>query len=274
MKGQQRSGFTLIELLVVIAIIAILAAILFPVFATAREKARQTTCSSNLKQLGLAMLQYAQDYDELLPCGTQGVTSTQDGRGVGWAGQVFPYAKSIALFQCPDDTHLASQPSWGQYPISYAENQNVVFQYNFGGGWPFEQNTPTTKYTAPSVTVLLCEVAGSYYPNSTDNVSPMANGWGQPSWNLGVYRTGPLGGRAFSASAASLPAMHNNGDGSNFLACDGHVRYLPGIKVSNGYSPTSATAIQTINNTVGQAAGTANLTDGAAAMFTMTFSTL
>ena len=71
MRDMRRAGFTLIELLVVIAIIAILAAILFPVFARAREKARQTTCTSNLKQIGLAVHMYAQDYDGLLPLANQ-----------------------------------------------------------------------------------------------------------------------------------------------------------------------------------------------------------
>jgi prepilin-type N-terminal cleavage/methylation domain-containing protein len=67
MQTSRKSGFTLIELLVVIAIIAILAAILFPVFAQAREKARQITCASNMKQLGLGIIQYTQDYDEIYP---------------------------------------------------------------------------------------------------------------------------------------------------------------------------------------------------------------
>ena len=71
--GKSNRGFTLIELLVVIAIIAILAAILFPVFAKAREKARQITCASNLKQIGLGFTQYIQDYDERLPCGTDDI---------------------------------------------------------------------------------------------------------------------------------------------------------------------------------------------------------
>ena len=71
MKSTTRLGFTLIELLVVIAIIAILAAILFPVFAQAREKARQISCISNEKQIGLAALQYTQDYDELMPLGCE-----------------------------------------------------------------------------------------------------------------------------------------------------------------------------------------------------------
>ena len=92
MKSQRsiRSGFTLIELLVVIAIIAILAAILFPVFAQAREKARQTTCLSNLKQLGTAAQMYAQDYEERLP-------GTELGEGDGeyfWIEMLTPYTKS------------------------------------------------------------------------------------------------------------------------------------------------------------------------------------
>lgn len=81
---QSNRAFTLIELLVVIAIIAILAAILFPVFAKAREKARQTSCASNEKQLGVALLQYTQDFDEDLPCGTNGGTEN-----AGWAGQIW-----------------------------------------------------------------------------------------------------------------------------------------------------------------------------------------
>jgi prepilin-type N-terminal cleavage/methylation domain-containing protein len=91
-------GFTLIELLVVIAIIAILAAILFPVFAKAREKARQITCVSNEKQLGLSLVQYTQDNDETYPNGTifQGSDSNPYHLlGAGWAGQVYAYTKSI-----------------------------------------------------------------------------------------------------------------------------------------------------------------------------------
>src|SRR5665213_1677179 len=86
-----RKGFTLIELLVVIAIIAILAAILFPVFAKAREKARQTACASNLKQMALAELQYVQDYDEIFP-----------NQSLEYAGLI-PYTKSTQIFVCPDD---------------------------------------------------------------------------------------------------------------------------------------------------------------------------
>src|SRR5262249_14660549 len=102
-RTQRRpTGFTLIELLVVIAIIAILAAILFPVFAAAREKARQAMCTSNLKQLGLGLLQYAGDYDE---CPPDGINMSNDvslpthygasySAPCGWGGQIYPYVKS------------------------------------------------------------------------------------------------------------------------------------------------------------------------------------
>jgi len=94
-----RRGFTLIELLVVIAIIAILAAILFPVFARAREKARQTACLSNIKQLGLAVMMYAQDYDERLPRHCQQPAS---GANYTWCKATEPYTKNAQIFQCPN----------------------------------------------------------------------------------------------------------------------------------------------------------------------------
>jgi prepilin-type N-terminal cleavage/methylation domain-containing protein/prepilin-type processing-associated H-X9-DG protein len=92
-----RSGFTLIELLVVIAIIAILAAILFPVFAQARDKARQTACLSNTKQIALGVQMYTQDYDELLP--VVGDNAQCRGR---WQWQIFPYIKNEQVFTCPN----------------------------------------------------------------------------------------------------------------------------------------------------------------------------
>src|SRR5471032_1907295 len=100
----KHKAFTLIELLVVIAIIAILAAILFPVFAKAREKARQSTCASNEKQLGLAILQYVQDYDELYPglnnlngFGGSNYIAVSLGSGA-WGNQIYPYVKSKSIF--------------------------------------------------------------------------------------------------------------------------------------------------------------------------------
>src|SRR5438093_7190091 len=106
---QQRAkqqGFTLIELLVVIAIIAILAAILFPVFARARENARRSSCLSNLKQIGLGIMQYTQDYDEQFPkawrgSGNGGSDATDKSK---WMDMIFPYVKSEQIFNCPSMT--------------------------------------------------------------------------------------------------------------------------------------------------------------------------
>ncbi len=117
---RSRCGFTLIELLVVIAIIAILAAILFPVFAKAREKARQTSCLSNMKQINLAVLMYSNDYDEKYP----GVRMCYqvNGVGVSWRRLVIPYIRNQALFQCPSATDRLSwcEESDLGMPTSYA----------------------------------------------------------------------------------------------------------------------------------------------------------
>src|SRR5437870_12871158 len=109
MSNPKRSGFTLIELLVVIAIIAILAAILFPVFAQARNAARKATCISNLKQLALSQLMYIQDYDENFSCWDGGVNPTSNAwnlpEGTGWwMNQTIPYIKNFGIHTCPNDT--------------------------------------------------------------------------------------------------------------------------------------------------------------------------
>jgi prepilin-type N-terminal cleavage/methylation domain-containing protein len=112
-KAVRRYGFTLIELLVVIAIIAVLAAILFPVFAQAREKARQTTCLSNLKQQGSAVMMYSQDYDETAPLFFADHRPYEKSNPPTWGGVyywyllIMPYAKNIAIFRCPSANGLS-----------------------------------------------------------------------------------------------------------------------------------------------------------------------
>jgi prepilin-type N-terminal cleavage/methylation domain-containing protein/prepilin-type processing-associated H-X9-DG protein len=124
--NKTKSAFTLIELLVVIAIIAILAAILFPVFGRARENARRSSCFSNLKQIGLGNLQYAQDYDESLQLRSYG--------GGNWTTMLQPYIKSTQLFTCPSDTSINTTmqqapgywPTSDTYRISYLYNRNLA----------------------------------------------------------------------------------------------------------------------------------------------------
>jgi prepilin-type N-terminal cleavage/methylation domain-containing protein len=126
-RSTRRTGFTLIELLVVIAIIAILAAILFPVFAQAREKARQNTCISNFKQIGLAMLMYAQDWDEALPrIRTWELTSfcQPNSKSFTWKGMINPYVKSYAFWRCPSNpkNNVPSEDIDKNIMCSYAVN--------------------------------------------------------------------------------------------------------------------------------------------------------
>jgi len=100
----QKRGFTLIELLVVIAIIAILAAILFPVFQKVRENARRTSCLSNMKQIGLAIIQYQQDTDEFFPGSNGSPAIGASPSGNNWGQDIYPYVKSTGVFMCPDST--------------------------------------------------------------------------------------------------------------------------------------------------------------------------
>ncbi len=142
--GKRRPAFTLIELLVVIAIIAILAAILFPVFARAREKARQVSCSSNEKQLAQAILQYSSDYDEQLPryshgFGYRGCTGYMGADGQRWADMILPY--------CGQSTQVMDCPSRGRHGHTYTGGQWLdVGVYSYGYSTPTSNTLPDSVY--------------------------------------------------------------------------------------------------------------------------------
>jgi len=161
----KRRAFTLIELLVVIAIIAILAAILFPVFAKAREKARQSSCQSNLKQIGLALIQYSQDYDEQMTKahydGNPG-GGTVPGSAGKWMEVIAPYAKSNQIFDCPSKSGTKFTPFGGTTYASYAINSTY---YAGGDGLtsPAGELVSSSSVSRPSETVWAADGPGTAF---------------------------------------------------------------------------------------------------------------
>jgi prepilin-type N-terminal cleavage/methylation domain-containing protein/prepilin-type processing-associated H-X9-DG protein len=226
----RRKGFTLIELLVVIAIIAILAAILFPVFARARENARRSSCQSNLKQIGLGIMQYTQDYDEKMPNYSFDYSNT-----LMWQMVIQPYVKSTQLFSCPSNQNTTdvegTQPpkilahyvgnihGCGTQPWATGSTCGGVFGARFSGG------VALADIQNPASTLAVVEnAAGSMiYP--------------EESWSTDRLFVGHL-------------------QTSNYLYADGHVKALrPGATIVGGVNqwhrdntqPVS-TAIQALVN--------------------------
>jgi prepilin-type N-terminal cleavage/methylation domain-containing protein/prepilin-type processing-associated H-X9-DG protein len=256
--SSRRSGFTLIELLVVIAIIAILAAILFPVFAQAREKARAIACLSNTNQLGLAQMQYIQDNDETYPQGMNWDASYQSyaANPAGWAGQIYPYVKSTGVFHCPDDPTGTIPGAYNNtyYPISYEANTNIMNITHTKTGTP----ATDASFGSVSKTIMLLEVQGDQ-TDMTDGggipetVSPSTYGYttnGKPNISRGningkpgycYIATGITRGDGpkavqggVSGNLLATTGVHNGT--SNYLFADGHAKALHGTAVSVGWS--------------------------------------
>ncbi|MEO7719178.1 MAG: DUF1559 domain-containing protein [Capsulimonas sp.] len=237
-------GFTLIELLVVIAIIAILAAILFPVFAKAREKARQTTCTSNMRQIGLGMVQYVQDYDELYPPVILGgnIWSGCDAANptacTSWARVIMPYIKSDKVFICPsetvnatinDDFRNVGNPGGdvlkSYIPVMQFRDENTASQSGVMND--YDKGTSLASIDQPSNTIWLTEAG----PNVNDQGVP----WDNPARNIGgtgVYLGIPVIDRALYLPGGSKKncIAHNHTDGTVWAFADGHAKW---IKIQN-----------------------------------------
>jgi prepilin-type N-terminal cleavage/methylation domain-containing protein/prepilin-type processing-associated H-X9-DG protein len=209
----RRRGFTLIELLVVIAIIAILAAILFPVFARAREKARQASCQSNHKQIALASRMYSQDYDErMVPMYTGG-----PGR-IWFQALLMPYVKNYQLFECPSfNNPVYHAPAWANVPNStpcISEPNSIRFQTGIGKNWFRNDGSGTDagywndwlKDSAILWPAELVEYADSdCIVMGPHDLGQVANFQAGLSWPAGYFR-------------------HN--EGMNCAFVDGHVKWL------------------------------------------------
>jgi prepilin-type N-terminal cleavage/methylation domain-containing protein/prepilin-type processing-associated H-X9-DG protein len=276
MKNAQRTytGFTLIELLVVIAIIAILAAILFPVFAQAREKARQTACLSNTKQLGLSFHMYSEDYDELMPVNRTCVGGSAPGyqtcsEGIfttGWADMVQPYIKNLNILKCPSEGTPVVRPQTGGYVISadpnvrtnrnrtsYGKNNNIG-----NVPPPFGYTVALAQINYPAATVMLFE----WGPNQgggdnglEDHGAPFniqRDLTEQPQDDCGAMDgvTHPNANANYLLSADQLAALGNrpsskrHSDGSNYILCDGHAKWFRPTAVIGqcGFTATAETA--------------------------------
>jgi prepilin-type N-terminal cleavage/methylation domain-containing protein/prepilin-type processing-associated H-X9-DG protein len=206
-----KRAFTLIELLVVIAIIAILASILFPVFGRARENARRSSCQSNLKQIGLGLIQYVQDYDETM---VMNAYPTTPANMAEWMDTLQPYVKSYQLFKCPSDTRaLSNIANPASSETSYGINM-VGFGETGGNpnGPPISQNNKPVKMAgigSPSTTVFALDVL---------NNAQLQSQWADLTQSQLQINN------SVSPRTMGNQAVERHLETINILWCDGHVK--------------------------------------------------
>lgn len=259
-----KSGFTLIELLVVIAIIAILAAILFPVFAQARAKARAVTCLSNTKEVGLAWSMYLQDYDEqMAPMLVQNVAGSPVGYGT-WALLMQPYIKNWGIFRCPDQADPTGV--WGAGPNAWWGNQmrrtGIGLNYLGLGIW-WDCVDPVAVSLAsisrPASTIAFVDDAYQQdgvdaYPTNSQRTVFFVNAPAQyaaiyPAPHTCTWYNGRLGGYDWSLPGPKPDflgfAIDRHSEGMNVGWVDGHTKFMKpsalwaGTNVAPGVADTA-----------------------------------
>jgi prepilin-type N-terminal cleavage/methylation domain-containing protein/prepilin-type processing-associated H-X9-DG protein len=290
---RNNSGFTLIELLVVIAIIALLAAILFPVFARARENARRASCQSNMKQLALGMIQYTQDYDETFPVSAaygsphySSYPNWEIQQTPTWGAQIFPYVKSVQVYACPSDRTKSSGNPTG-YSSTTRVRSSFAMNSNIGDGSAVcaagctnGSGNPITSITLPlgaklsafsetPKTVLLAEV---YFQNSV--TSTAFSDPSDPDDRFSAYHSGSstFCSRSWNNLSGCNPAFDNLGtsiptaktasntsnsrhlEGANWAFVDGHVKWMKGPNISPGSNAATSSSAQGTSTAAGTAA--------------------
>jgi prepilin-type N-terminal cleavage/methylation domain-containing protein/prepilin-type processing-associated H-X9-DG protein len=234
MRKNLLRAFTLIELLVVIAIIAILAAILFPVFAQAREKARQASCFSNMKQLGIAVPMYAQDYDESLPMWHYARRSKP--QPLIWYHALKPYVKNRAVYLCPSDQKTQQLPDWGPQATWPEMGQSRwTERISYGYNEPLHNGRDTGSGTpgGPTTMADLDEPAAYYVLG--DCSSPLSDAWCEPKIGRRMFRVAwphrPVWWDVVPIDAKpdvlkSLERYTRHSGGSNLAFADGHAKFF------------------------------------------------
>ncbi|MES2461888.1 MAG: DUF1559 domain-containing protein [Armatimonadota bacterium] len=255
--SRTQNAFTLIELLVVIAIIAILAAILFPVFAQAREKARQSACLSNNKQIANALMLYVQDYDEALPMGAWSSGSGATAISGRWFRDLYPYLKNVDVYVCPNITDdpmgiagyyrpklaagfpnfIGDTALYPQSPGGYAMNANL-----FGG----TLSKTLAEIPDSSGTFIICDASRvtsdvlkdpyRYDPDSWPKLQDRDSDWQvtpPTDWIGGSATRYTIDG----SDQRRRPIARHSG-GLNVIYCDGHARWS---KITQFLGPLSAT---------------------------------
>ncbi|HVK04349.1 MAG TPA: DUF1559 domain-containing protein [Armatimonadaceae bacterium] len=232
----RRSAFTLIELLVVIAIIAIIAAILFPVFAQAREKARQTACLSNTKQIGAAWMMYAQDFDEYLVQYSYGGRPATGGTLLyGYHVPLLPYVKTREVFVCPSATKIATN-SRGVGDEDVCDPTKVSPGTRFGNPNGYASGSYGYNYTYlggydPIALADIAEVATTVGIGETTGIVSSYSLLRPYAWKDAI--TG--GGNCLAPNATTygdvIAARHNGG--LNLLFCDGHAKWMKKEKLGD-----------------------------------------